>query len=233
MKRLFPLSIVMVMLVGALMSAPQAANGQSAGLVSSVLNRMERNRQSLRSLKASLSMEKYNAQLRDKENYTGWVLYLPSSGRDASVRIEWQKPQHEILAVSKGQYTLYRPRLAQAIVGKSGSVKGKAGAGSILDMMYMSKQQLEAKFQPLQDVREETLWGGISTIHLTLMPKGSASYKYAEIWVDSNGMPVQTKIVEKNGDATTMRLSGMERNLKISSDEFVVKLDSNVKIVKG
>lgn len=231
MKKLFPLGIALAIVIG--ISAPSTTNAQSAGLVSSVLNRMERNRQSLRSLKASLSMEKYNAQLRDKENYTGWVLYLPSSGRDASVRIEWQKPQHEILAVAKGQYTLFRPRLNQAIVGKSGSVKGKAGAGGILDMMYMSKQQLEAKFQPLQDVREETLWGGVSTIHLTLVPKGNASYKYAEIWVDSNGMPVQTKIVEKNGDATTMRLSGMERNLKISSDEFSVKLDSNVKIVKG
>ena len=100
-------------------------------------------------------------------------------------------------------------------------------------MMYMSKQQLEAKFQPVQDVREETLWGGISTIHLTLVPKGNASFKYAEIWVDSSGMPVQTKIVEKNDDATTMRLSGMERNLKVSGDEFNIKLDSNVKIVKG
>lgn len=233
MKRLFPLSIVFAMLVGALISAPRAASGQSAGLVSSVLNRMERNRQSLKSLKASLSMEKYNAQLRDKDNYSGWVLYVPSTGRDASVRIEWQKPQHEILAVSKGQYTLYRPRLGQAYVGKSGSVKGKAGAGSVLDMMYMSRQQLEARFQPLQDVREETLWGGVSTIHLTLVPKGNASFKYAEIWVDSSGMPVQTKIVEKNDDATTMRLSGMERNLKISAEEFNIKLDSNVKIVKG
>jgi outer membrane lipoprotein-sorting protein len=233
MKRLFPLSIVFAMLVGALCSFPKATNGQSAGLVSSVLNRMERNRQSLKSLKASLSMEKYNAQIRDKENYSGWVLYMPSTGRDASVRIEWQKPQHEILAVSKGQYTLFRPRLNQAIVGKSGSVKGKAGAGGVLEMMYMTRQQLEARFQPLQDVREETLWGGISTIHLTLVPKGNASFKYAEIWVDSSGMPVQTKIVEKNDDATTMRLSGMERNLRISSDEFVVKLDSNVKIVKG
>ncbi len=65
------------------------------------------------------------------------------------------------------------------------------------------------------------------------MPKGNASFKYAEIWVDKGGMPVQTKIVEKNDDATTMRLSNLERNLKISTDEFVVKLDSNVKIVKG
>jgi outer membrane lipoprotein-sorting protein len=119
------------------------------------------------------------------------------------------------------------------MVGKSGSFKGKAGAGGVLDMMYMSKQQLETRFQPVQDVREETLWGGVSTIHLTLVPKSDSSFKYAEIWVDSSGMPVQTKIVEKNGDATTMRLSGMERNLKISSDEFTLKLDSSVKVVKS
>jgi len=234
MKRLVPPFVLLAGLAVALIvSSPNAANGQSAGLVSSVLNRMENNRRSLKSLKASLSMEKYNAQLRDKDNYSGFVLYMPASGRDASVRIEWQKPQHEILAVSKGQYTLFRPRLGQAITGKSGSVKGKAGAGSVLSMMYMSKQQLEAQFQPVQDVREETLWGGVSTIHLTLVPKGNASYKYAEIWVDSSGMPVQTKIVEKNGDATTMRLSSMERNIKIPNDDFNLKLDSSVKIVKG
>ncbi|HEY2973021.1 MAG TPA: outer membrane lipoprotein carrier protein LolA [Pyrinomonadaceae bacterium] len=234
MKRLVPLSLLLAVLAGAsIISSPKPTNGQSAGLVSSVLNRMERNRQSLKSLKASLSMEKYNAQLRDRDNYSGWVLYVPGSGRDASVRIEWQRPRQEILAVAKGQYTLFRPSLRQAIVGKSGSVKGKAGASGVLDMMYMTKQQLEAKFQPVQDVREETLWGGVSTIHLTLVPKGNASFKYAEIWVDSSGMPVQTKIVEKNDDATTMRLSGVERNLKISSDEFNIKLDSSVKIVKG
>jgi len=234
MKRLVPLGLILAILAGvSIISSPKAANGQSAGLVSSVLNRMERNRQSLKSLKASLSMEKYNSQLRDKDQYTGNVMYLPASGRNAYVRIEWQKPQHEILAVANGKYRLYRPRLNTVLEGKSGSVKGQAGAGGVLDMMYMSKQQLEAKFQPVQDVREETLWGGISTIHLTLVPKGNASYQYAEIWVDSGGMPVQTKIVEKNGDATTMRLSGMERNAKISTDDFNLKLDSNVKIIKG
>ena len=233
MKRLIPQFILFAILAVAFTVSSPAVNGQSAGLVSSVLNRMERNRQSLKSFKASLSMEKYNAQLRDNENYSGWVLYVPASSRDASVRIEWQSPQREVLAVSKGQYTLFRPRLNQALVGKSGSVKGRGGAGGILAMMYMTKQQLEAKFQPVQDVREETLWGGISTIHLTLVPKGNESFKYAEIWVDSSGMPVQTKIVEKNDDATTMRLSSMERNLKISPDEFDIKLDSTVKIVKG
>ena len=232
MKKVVPLGLMLAMLVGAItLVSPKPASAQSAGLVSAVLNRMERNRQSLRSLRASLSMEKYNAQLRDSEKYSGVVLYVPGSGRDASVRIEWQKPQHEILAVANGQYTLFRPRLNMAYKGSSKSNRNKAGG--VLEMMYMTKQQLEARFQPVKDVREETLWGGVSTIHLTLVPKGNASFKYAEIWVDSSGMPVQTKIVEKNDDATTMRLSSLDRNARISSEEFSLKLDSNVKIVKG
>src|SRR3990172_427594 len=234
MKKIIPLSFLSLFLaIGFAVVSPTKVTGQSAGLVSSVLNRMERNRQSLKTLRGNLSMEKYNAQLRDSERYNGVLLYVPGSGQEASVRIEWRSPQHEILSVTNGKYTLFRPRLNQAIVGKSSSVRGKAGAGGILDLMYMTKTQLEARFQPVQDVREETLWGGVSTIHLMLVPKGNASFKYAEIWVDSSGMPVQTKIVEKNDDATTMRLSALERNVKVSGEEFSVKLDSNIKIVKG
>lgn len=232
MKRFVPLVLATLLVaVSPTPGSPREAYGQSAGLVSSVLNRMERNRQSLKSLRAGISMEKYNAQLRDADTYDGTVVYMPSSGREGAVRIEWRSPQHEILAVINGKYTLFRPRLNMAYVGSSKSNRNKAGG--ILEMMYMSRQQLETRFQPLQDVREETLWGGISTIHLKLVPKSNASFKYAEIWVDSSGMPVQTKIVEKNDDATTMRLTGMEKNARISGDEFNLKLDSNVRIVKG
>ena len=232
MKRFVPLVLALLVVAGAgVPGSSGIASGQSAGLVSSVLNRMERNRQTLKTLRAGISMEKYNAQLRDADRFDGTVVYMPSSGREAAVRIEWRSPQHEILAVINGRYTLFRPRLNMAYVGSSKSNRNKAGG--ILEMMYMSKQQLEAKFQPVQDVREETLWGGVSTIHLTLVPKGNASFKYAEIWVDSSGMPVQTKIVEKNDDATTMRLTAMEKNPKISGEEFKLNLDSNVRIVKG
>lgn len=231
MKRFVTLVLAILLVAVALIPGSSGNSyAQSAGLVSSVLNRMERNRQSLKSLRAGISMEKYNAQLRDSDKYNGTVLYMPASGREAAVRIEWTSPQHEILAVNNGKYILFRPRLRMAYVGKSTE---KRNTGGILEMMYMSKQQLEARFQPVQDVREETLWGGVSTIHLTLVPKSNASFKYAEIWVDSSGMPVQTKIVEKNDDATTMRLTGMEKNAKILSDEFNLKLDPNVRIVKG
>lgn len=230
MKKFGSLLVVTLALSAAFLGSHDTANGQSAGLVSSVLNRMERNRQSLKSLRSGISMEKYNSQLRDSEKFNGVVSYVPTSGREASIRIEWRSPQHEILTVNNGKFVLFRPRLNMAYVGSKNSKNNKAG--SVLEMLYMSRQQLEARFQPVQDVREETLWGNVYTIHLTLVPKGNASFKYAEIWVDGSGMPVQTKIVEKNDDATTMRLSGLEKNAKISSDDFSQKLDG-VRIVKS
>jgi outer membrane lipoprotein-sorting protein len=178
-------------------------------------------------------MEKYNSQLRNSDTFQGVILYEPSGAREASVKIEWRSPQHEILAVSNGKYTLFRPRLGMAYVGSSKNAAVQKSSGGLMTMVYMSRTELESKFQPVQDVREETLWGNVSTIHLTLTPKGNASFKYAEIWVDSTGMPVQTKIVEKNDDATTVRLSSLERNIQVSSNDFKLNLDPGVKIVKS
>jgi outer membrane lipoprotein-sorting protein len=230
MKRFVSLVLFPVLLCMAVLAAPKAANAQGAGLVSSVLSRLEKNRASLKSLKAGITIEKYNSQIGSNEKLEGLVIYLPGSGRQASMRIDWTRPTSEVLAVAKGRYQLYRPRLGVVYTGNQS--KAPQGSG-LIDMMYMSKQQLETKFQPLQDVREETLGGGISTIHLTLIPKGNAGYKYAEIWIDSAGMPIQTKIVEKNDDTTTMRLTKLQKNVPVSSGDFELKLDSNVKVVKS
>ena len=234
MKRLISAGLMVVFILCVLVITPTATNGQGAGLVSSVLNRMEKNRQSLKTLKAGISVVKYNSQLGVEDKYSGVVLYMPGAGRQASVRIDWSSPRREVMSVKDSKYIIFRPALMVAYMGDARKMGGKDGkASGLLDMMNMSRQQLEARFQPVKDVREETLWGGVSTIHLTLVPKGNAGYKYAEVWIDSAGMPVQTKIVEKNDDSTTMRLTALEKNQKINSSDFDIKLDSNVKIVKS
>src|SRR5829696_2549155 len=223
MKRLIPAGLMLAFIVSALVIVfPATINGQGAGLVSSVLNRMEKNRATLKTLRAGISEVKYN----------GVVIYMPTTGRQAAVRIDWSSPRREVLAVNNNKYTIFRPALNVAYTGDSRRMKDNK-AGGLMEMMNMSRGQLEARFQPVKDVREETLWGGVGTIHLTLVPKGNAGYKYAEIWIDSAGMPVQTKIVEKNDDSTTMRLTNLEKNQKINASDFDVKLDSNVKIVKS
>jgi outer membrane lipoprotein-sorting protein len=235
MKKLFSLSLVIGLLLTPLsVRFTSTVNAQSAGFVSSALSRMEKNKRSLKTLRANISMQKYNAQLRDSDDYSGVVLYIPGAAVSggAFVRLEWTKPQHEILAVMNGNYSLYRPRLGTVLEGKTGSIRsGKDG--DVLALMNMSATQLRTKFGDFQDQREETLWGGVWTQHFTVTPKTAASYKYIEIWIDKEGMPVQTKMVEKNDDSTTMRLTNIEKNQTIPLDQFKLKLDSNVKRVKG
>jgi len=233
MKRLISAGLMVAFIFSVLVTTPTTTKGQGAGLVSSVLNRMEKNRQSLKTLRAGISVVKYNSQLGVEDKYSGMVIYMPGAGRQASVRIDWSSPRREVLTVNNNKYTIFRPALKVAYTGDSRKMGKENKAGGLMEMMSMSRQQLEARFQPVKDVREETLWGGVGTIHLTLVPKGNAGYKYAEVWIDGAGMPVQTKIVEKNDDSTTMRLTGLEKNQKIDTSEFDIKLDSSVKIVKS
>lgn len=236
MKKFATLGLAIIMFMAAVALSPAAkVDAQSAGLVSSLLNRMERNRQNLKSLRATISMEKYNAQIKDSDKYEGTVLYAPAVGRNANVRVEWDKPQHEILAVSNGQYTLCRPRLNMCYVGIARPGSKNIKVGSAFDFMNISKAQLVSKFEPFQEIYDETLWGGVRTTHFKLVPKSGSGYsaKYAEVWVDNGGMPVQVKVVERNDDASTMRLTNIQPNANIGADQFRLKLDASVKQVKG
>jgi outer membrane lipoprotein-sorting protein len=213
------------------LTSTPAVNAQGAGLVSSIFNKMERNRRDLRSLRASISMEKWNDQIKASDKRSGTVAYVPGAGRSGSVRVDWRTPVQEILAVADGEYTLFSPRRKMAYVGSTNSKNAKVS--SVLGFgLNASSAQLKSAYD-YKDVYNETLWGGVATTHLTLVPKGAASHKYTEIWVDGTGMLVQTKVVEKNGDSTTVRLMDIQRNVAVSKDEFKINLGSDVKKVRG
>jgi outer membrane lipoprotein-sorting protein len=235
MRKLFPVCLSLALLVSSVAFLPASSvNGQIPGLVSAAISRMEKNKRDLKSLRANISMEKYNSQLRDSDKYQGVVFYMPggAGNNSAFMRLEWTSPKHEILVTSNGNYTAYQPRLKQAYQGKTSKIKSERDS-DVLSLINMSAAQLRTRFGEFQDVREEVLWGDVWTQHFKAIPSGPASYKYIEVWVDKDGMPVMTKMVEKNGDATTVRLSGVARNTPIPMDQFKLNLDSSVKIIKG
>src|SRR5256885_8434232 len=131
MKKFVPPTVIALVLTALIVFPLPAANAQ-AGLVSSILSKMEKNRQNLRSLSADISMEKYNSQLGESEKYFGTIRYIPAGRGAALVRLDWNKPQQEILVVANGGYILYRPRLKQARIGNTNSVRSaedKEGLG--------------------------------------------------------------------------------------------------------
>ncbi len=232
MKKYLTLGLAIIITLATVVTTPPSASAQSAGLVTSLINRMERNRRDMRSLRASITMEKYDAQIRDTDKRAGTLLYIPGAGTNQAVRVDWRAPQ-ETLAVVDGKYTLFRPRLKMAYVGDANSNKNTK-VNSVLGFgLNVSQAQLKTSFEPMQYLGDETLWGGVQTTHVKLVPKGKASYSYAEIWVDNAGMPVQTKVIERNGDATTVRLMDVQRNVQLSKNEFKLDLGADIKKVRG
>ena len=203
---------------------------RAQNIVGEILKRMEAHRQSLSSLQANIKMDKYNAQLDEHDVTEGTVMYLPAKGRDALVRIDWLKPVQETLAVVKKEYVLYRPRLNQAIIGKVDEKTKDTKATGALAFMSMSKEQLKNNYD-VSYLGKETIGGNVETWHLKLVPKTATDYKYSEIWVDGNGMPLQGKVVESNDDSTTVLLSNLQKNSNLDASKFRVNL-KGVTIVK-
>ena len=235
MKKWFAPALAALMILASLSVAPPRAQAQGPGLISSILNKMDRNRRTLGSMRASIYMEKYNAQLRDTDKYTGNVAYVAGKGRDANVRVDWSRPAQEILAVSGGQYTLYRPRLGQAFKGVTKNVKGGSGkANSVLSFAFnMTGAQAKSQFN-VEYVGEGELYSGSPHVWwLKLVPRGNQGFKYAEVWVTDDGMPIQSRVVEKNGDATTVRLTNVQRNPNIPMETFDFTPPAGTKIVKS
>jgi len=205
---------------------------KAQGILNEILKRMETHRQSLASLQANVSMAKYNAQLGETDTTQGTIMYLPAKGRDALVRIDWTSPMQETLSVVNKQYVLYRPRLGQAIVGKADGRGKDTKANSALAFMSMSKDELKANYN-VQYLGQENVSNGAPTWHLKLTPKTANSYKYAEIWVDGNGMPIQGRVVESNDDATTVMLSNLQKNVNLDTNKFKVNLPKGTKRVES
>src|SRR6266581_4787981 len=119
MKRIVSFGLVVGLFLATMSLVPASrTSAQSAGLVSSILTKMEKQKRNLKTLRANINMEKYNSQLGDKETWSGIVLYIPAAG-NAFVRLEWNSPQHEILTTENGNYILYQPRKKIAYEGKN------------------------------------------------------------------------------------------------------------------
>jgi len=206
------------------------AKGQ---VLSEVLKRMDSMNKSLVSLKADVRMEKLNAQLGETDTTSGTTSYLPKTNKRVMyARIDWTKPVQEQIVIIGDAYKLYRPRLNQVIVGKvDKAAHSNKVPGNALAFMSMSKAQLQENYT-VNYIGQETA-GGSSTWHLELVPKVKTSYKTAELWVDSDGMPIQAKVIEQNSDTSTILLSNVQKNVTISASDFNLVLPKGVKQIQA
>lgn len=216
--------------VGVVLAMSGVANAQ--GIKQEILDRMDGNYKTLTSLKANIKMDKTNANLGDTDSRSGSLNFLPKSKKHGMyIRLDWSTKPIESMVVIDKRYQLYRPELNQVIQGSTDSAKSSGKAGNALAFLSMSRRELMDNYE-IKYVGQEDIPGGIATWHLFMTPKGKASYKSAELWVDKDGMPRQARVTEMNNDTSVILLTNIEKNPTIKADVF--RLDTKgAKIVEG
>jgi outer membrane lipoprotein-sorting protein len=210
-----------------------AAVATKAQPTTEILKRMDEHYKALKSLQADITREVANPQLAgDVDRTSGTISLLPGKGRNFSFRLEWTKPRNEIISVVNGQYVLYTPAIKQAYTGDSSSQKLQSSGGNALKVMSMDKAEIKANYD-IEYLGQENISGGIPTWHLKLTPKVKADYKFTDIWVDGNGMPLQAKITKPNDTTDSILLTNLKKNVSIPGSIFKVSLPKGTNIVKG
>ena len=205
------------------------------GIKREILKRLDNNNRSIQTLKADVTMVKYDSVLKVSDTTTGSTSYLPKSkatGNKMYIRVDWVTPVEEQISVIGDQYELYRPRLNQVIQGRTNTAKGSPKVGGALSFINMSKSELEANYETVY-LGEEAISGGVTTWHIGLKPLRQTSYKSADLWIDGDGMPRQARVVEPNDDTTTILLSNIRKNDRVEAKIFKLNYPSSVKRIKA
>jgi len=195
----------------------QISFGQN--IVGEILNRMDAHNKAMTSLRANVTRVDYQDQLKTSDTRLGKVAYRPNNANPA-IRVDWQSPAETLLVIDK-KFQMYRPVLKVVYAGSTEGRSKDGKTGGALAFMSMSRAQLKENYT-IAYIGEETVKGGVKTLHIQMTPKKPTSYKMADLWVDGNGMPIQSKITEHNNDSMTILLTDLKKNVSIPGSEFKV-----------
>jgi len=226
--RTVALASIALVLAGA--AFPQAGD---AAKLEEVLKRMEVVGKTFRSFKAQLTQKKYTAVLKEFDAPEfGEFFYARARDGSALLRQEITKPAHRILTIKSGVATVYQPGIRQAQVANLGKNKDKAEYLAL--GLGQSPGRLRESFA-LRYEGTETVAGAACWV-LTLAPRSAAAAAYFSsigLWIKkSNGVPIQQKLQEPNGDYLLVSFSGEKLNTPIPDSRFEQKLPAGTDIQK-
>jgi outer membrane lipoprotein-sorting protein len=218
-----------------LLTIVSVSEGRAQDPTREILRRMDAHNQALQTLVSDITMVKYDAALKITEVSAGNIRYLPKKTKGKmAFRLDWAtedgRPKEESMSLIGDKAVLYQPRQNLAKEGKSQKSKTSEGLGSALAFLSMSKAEVNANYDIVY-LGDEQIKTGQKTWHLQLTPKSQTSNKVSEIWVDSDGMPRQIKVVNKaNNDYHAVLLSNIQKNVKLDLSTFEIKYKPGTKV---
>jgi outer membrane lipoprotein-sorting protein len=226
MKRSKLLFTAAAIVAAALVPVSASVNGK----LDEVLANMERTARSIKTIEADMRQEKRDMQIGGKEVYSGRIYFLHDRKCD-KVRINYDNPQGQVVAVICDQIILYQPRINQEIITTRQAQASKNQEFSFIATPYKSVPELKSQYNIVYVGDEQV--GSSSTAKLELTPKGKSSVQKLTLWVDqSSWLPIRYQVVENNNNVTSFALGNMKKNGNLGNDTFKVAIAPGTKVVR-
>jgi outer membrane lipoprotein-sorting protein len=206
------------------------AVAQEKPTLDSVLKKMDDASAHFQNAQAEFVFDQYQKVVDEHDKQKGTVYYR-RSGQQIEMMAEFKDPDKFVL-YKDGQLQVYEPKINQVMQYSAGAnreqvesflVLGFGGSGQDL------KKSFDVTFQG-----EETV-DNIPTGILHLVPKSEktrANFPEIILWIDlSNGISVQQKLVQTQGDFRVAKYSNINLHSKIGNDVFRLKTNGKPQVI--
>ena len=201
----------------------------SQGVIEQILKRMDAHQKSLKSLQADMMMTRFSVQFGGTYTKEGTLNFLTQPQKDEYwLAIDSVKPTSENFLIVKNEYLIYSPNLKIAYTGKTTDSQKNI----LMIFSNLSKKNLKADYL-IKYIGQEKVNNEIFTWKLEITPKQLKIFKTLELWIDKDGMAIQSKATENNGDWTNVMMSNIQKNAVIHAKVFTIKLPKDTKIIKN
>jgi len=196
----------------------QAPQGKTAWALDDVLQQLDRESKSFRSLTANIERTKVTVVVNDRSTETGMVWMR----RDNKMRIELAPPDNRTVLVSGDTLSVYNPGLKRVEEFDLG--KHKSQLDKFLFLGFGTSAG-DLKKDYIITVQGETTLDNRRVLLIELTPKNDdvrVHFSRLHLWIDqATWLPVQQRLFETgSGDYTTIRYTNVQKNTRMPNSRF-------------
>lgn len=214
-----------------LLSSFGVAQKPDVAALDTVLKKMDETASHFQTAQADFVFNQYQKVVDETDTQKGTVYYR-KAGQQIEMMAEFTDPDKKFVLYKDGKLQVYQPKIEQVMEYSAGAnqqeleslmVLGFGGSGEDLKKSY------DVTYQG-----EETV-DGIPTAKLQLIPKSDklrSNLPQIILWIDlANGISVQQKLMQTQGDYRLAKYSAIKVNTKINNDVFRLKTTGKTKFV--
>jgi outer membrane lipoprotein-sorting protein len=197
-----------------------------------VLAKMDETAAKFRTAQAKFTWTTFNSVVNDVSGNQTGKIYFQRSGNETEMAANIDPPDAQQVVFSHGKIQSYKSRMGTLDVYDAGTHREEFETFIVIGFGSSGKDML--KSFDVSCAGEEKV-DGTDTVKLDLVPKSDKIKQHFPriiLWINpQNGISVQQKLLQPNGDYRLAKYSDIKLGQKIPAKVFQLKTSGNTKVV--